>query len=155
NVKVETVSPDTTAPPRTGDLYFIDTAVQPGAGTVKARGVTPNPDHAFWPMEFVRVRFILDVIKNAQLVPSQAVQISQNGPFVFVVKPDNTVDFRPVKPGQRQDGDLTMLQSGVQPGETVVVTGQLALAPGTRVDPKPYNAPSEPEGGQVAAKAPM
>ena len=155
NVKVETRSADGSMPPRLGDLYFIDTAVQPGAGTVKARAVTPNPDHALWPLEFVRVRFILDLFKDAPLVPSQAVQISQNGPFVFVVKPDNTVDFRPVKPGQRQDGDLTMLQSGVQPGETVVVTGQLALAPGTRVDPKPYNAPSEPEGGQVAAKAPM
>jgi membrane fusion protein, multidrug efflux system len=155
NVKVETRSSDGSMPPRLGDLYFIDTAVQPGAGTVKARAVTPNPDHALWPLEFVRVRFILDLFKDATLVPSQAVQISQNGPFVFVVKPDNTVDLRPVKPGQRQDGDMTMLQSGVQPGETVVVTGQLALAPGTKVDPKPYIAPNEPEGGQVAAKAPM
>lgn len=155
NVKVETRSSDGSIPPRLGDLYFIDTAVQPGAGTVKARAVTPNPDHALWPLEFVRVRFILDLFKDATLVPSQAVQISQNGPFVFVVKPDNTVDLRPVKPGQRQDGDMTMLQSGVQAGETVVVTGQLALAPGTKVDPKPYNAPDEPKGGQVAAKAPM
>ncbi len=155
NVKVETRSADGSMPPRLGDLYFIDTAVQPGAGTVKARAVTPNPDHALWPLEFVRVRFILDLFKDATLVPSQAVQISQNGPFVFVVKPDNTVDLRRVKPGQRQDGDMTVLQSGVQPGETVVVTGQLALAPGTKVDPKPYNAPNEPEGGQVAAKAPM
>ncbi|PYL88011.1 MAG: hypothetical protein DMF17_00560 [Verrucomicrobia bacterium] len=155
NVKVETRSADGSMPPRLGDLYFIDTAVQPGAGTVKARAVTPNPDHALWPLEFVRVRFILDLFKDATLVPSQAVQISQNGPFVFVVKPDNTVDLRRVKPGQRQDGEMTVLQSGVQPGETVVVTGQLALAPGTKVDPKPYNAPNEPEGGQVAAKAPM
>jgi len=155
NVKVETRSADGSMPPRLGDLYFIDTAVQPGAGTVKARAVTPNPDHALWPLEFVRVRFILDLFKDATLVPSQAVQISQNGPFVFVVKPDNTVDLRPVKPGQRQGGDMTMLQSGVQPGETVVVTGQLALAPGTKVDPKPLNAPNGPEGGQVAAKAPM
>jgi len=155
NVKVETRSADGSMPPRLGDLYFIDTAVQPGAGTVKARAVTPNPDHALWPLEFVRVRFILDLFKDATLVPSQAVQISQNGPFVFVVKPDNTVDLRRVKPGQRQDGEMTVLQSGVQPGETVVVTGQLALAPGTKVDPTPYNAPNEPEGGQVAAKAPM
>src|SRR5437660_4541255 len=155
NVKVETRSADGSMPPRLGDLYFIDTAVQPGAGTVKARAVTPNPDHALWPLEFVRVRFILDLFKDATLVPSQAVQISQSGPFVFVVKPDNTVDLRRVKPGQRQDGEMTVLQSGVQPGETVVVTGQLALAPGTKVDPKPYNAPNEPEGGQVATKAPM
>src|SRR5438128_7661563 len=122
---------------------------------VKARAVTPNPDHPLWPLEFVRVRFILDLFKDATLVPSQAVQISQNGPFLFVVKPNNTVDLRPVKPGQRQDGDLTVIESGVQPGESVVVTGQLALAPGTKVDPKPYNPADPPNGGQVAAKAPM
>ncbi len=155
NVKVQTNSPDENLPPRVGDLYFIDTAVQPGAGTVKARAVTPNPDHGLWPSEFVRVRFILDKLKDAALVPSQAVQISQSGQFVFVLKPDNTVDLRQVKPGQRQEGDTIVIQSGLKAEETVVVTGQLALAPGTKVDPKPYNPPGPPNGGQVAAKAPM
>jgi multidrug efflux system membrane fusion protein len=155
NVKVETMSPDKTMPPRIGDLYFIDTAVQPGAGTVKARAVTPNPDRALWPSEFVRVRFILDKLKDAALVPSQAVQISQSGPFVFVLNPDNTVDLRQVKPGQRQEGDTTVIEEGLKAGETVVVTGQLALAPGTKVDPKPYNPPESPNGGQVAAGAPL
>ena len=155
NVKVQTNSPDENLPPRVGDLYFIDTAVQPGAGTVKARAVTPNPDHALWPSEFVRVRFILDKLKDAALVPSQAVQISQSGPFVFVLKPDNTVDLRQVKPGQRQEGDTIVIESGLKAEETVVVTGQLALAPGTKVDPKPYNPPGPPSGGQVAAKASM
>ena len=153
NVKVQTYSPDEKIPPRVGDLYFIDTAVQPGSGTVKARGVTPNPDHALWPSEFVRVRFILDTIKDARLVPQQAVQISQNGPFIFVLKSDNTVDLRPVKPGQRQDGDLMVVESGIEPGETVVVTGQLALAPGTKVDPKPYGAANPPGGQSAAAKS--
>jgi len=151
NVKVQTYSPDTKMPPRTGDLYFIDNAVQPGSGTVKARAVTPNPDRAFWPSEFVRVRFILDVIKDARLVPSQAVQISQSGPFVFVVKQDNTVDMRQVKPGQRQDGDLTVIESGVEPDETVVVTGQLALAPGAKVEPKPYSSPQAAGEGNAPA----
>jgi membrane fusion protein, multidrug efflux system len=156
NVKVQTWSPDQNIPPRTGNLYFIDTAVQPGSGTVKARAVTPNPDRALWPSEFVRVRFVLDTIKDAKLVPSQAVQISQNGPFVFVVKPDKTVDLRPVKPGQRQDGDFTVIESGVNDGETVVVTGQLALGPGSKVDPQPYKAAPNPSGGQgAAAKSPM
>src|SRR6476469_3970455 len=140
NVKVQTYLSDVSIAPRTGDLYFIDNAVQPGSGTVKARGVTPNPDRALWPSEFVRVRFILDMLKDATLVPSQAVQVSQSGPFVFVVKADNTVDLRPVKPGQRQEGDLTVIESGVKPDETVVVTGQLALAPGAKVTPQPYVA---------------
>ena len=138
NVKVETYLADGSIAPRTGDLYFIDNAVQPGSGTVKVRGVTSNADRALWPSEFVLVRFILDMLKNATLVPSQAVQVSQSGPFVFVLKPDNTVDLRSVKPGQRQDGDLVVIESGVKPGETVVVTGQLALSPGAKVAPPPY-----------------
>jgi multidrug efflux system membrane fusion protein len=155
NVKVQTYSPDEKIAPRLGDLYFIDNAVQPGSGTVKARGVTPNQDRAFWPSEFVRVRFILDTVKDARLVPSQAVQISQNGPFVFVMKPDNTVDLRPVKPGQRQDGDLVVVESGIQPDETVVVTGQLALAPGTKVDPRPFNSPNAASDGDGVPKGSM
>ena len=150
NVKVQTYLADGSIAPRTGDLYFIDNAVQPGSGTVKARGVTPNPDRALWPSEFVRVRFILDTLKNATLVPAEAVQVSQSGPFVFVVKPDNTVDLRPVKPGQRQEGDLTVVESGVKPDETVVVTGQLALAPGAKVAPQPYAAPSPGNSAQSA-----
>jgi multidrug efflux system membrane fusion protein len=150
NVKVQTYLADGSIAPRTGDLYFIDNAVQPGSGTVKARGVTPNPDRALWPSEFVRVRFILDTLKNATLVPAEAVQVSQSGPFVFVVKPDNTVDLRPVKPGQRQEGDLTVIESGVKPDETVVVTGQLSLAPGAKVAPQPYAAPSPGNSEQSA-----
>jgi membrane fusion protein, multidrug efflux system len=151
NVKVQTYLPDGSIAPRTGDLYFIDNAVQPGSGTVKARGVTPNPDRALWPTEFVRVRFILDMLKNAMLVPSQAVQVSQSGPFVFVVKSDDTVDLRPVEPGQRQEGDLTVIAGGVKPGETVVVTGQLALAPGAKVVPQPYAAESPGKSQESAA----
>src|SRR5436305_178045 len=151
NVKVETHLADGSMAPRIGDLYFIDNAVQPGSGTVRARGVAPNPDRALWPSEFVRVRFILDMLKNAMLVPAQAVQVSQNGPFVFVVKPDNTVDLRPVKPGQRQEGDLTVVESGVKPGETVVVTGQLALAPGAKVAPQPHVA--QPPGNSQESPA--
>ena len=69
NLKVQTYLPDGSITPRMGDLYFIDKAVQPGSGTVKARGVTPNPDRALWPSQFVRVRFILDTLKDAMLVP--------------------------------------------------------------------------------------
>jgi multidrug efflux system membrane fusion protein len=132
NLKVITDAEDDQIPARTGDLYFLDSAVQPGAGTIKARAVTPNPDRALWPAQFVRVRLILDVLSNAKLVPSSAVQIGQNGPYVFIVKPDSTLDLRPVKPGQPQ-GDLTVVTEGVQPDETVVVSGQLQLAPGMKV----------------------
>ena len=146
NMKVQTDSPNDDQPPRTGDLYFIDNVVQPGSGTVKARGISPNPDRLLWPGEFVRVRFILDILMDAKLVPAQAVQISQRGPFIFVVKPDNTVEQRPVKPGQRQDGDLVVVEEGVQPGDTVVVTGQLALSPGAKVSARMMNPADQVQG---------
>jgi len=69
------------------------------------------------------------------LVPASAVQIGQNGPYVFVVKPDSTLDLRRVKQGQNH-GDLTVISEGVKPGETVVVSGQLQLAPGAKVNPQ-------------------
>src|SRR5215510_8873082 len=155
NLKVQTYLADGSITPRLGDLYFIDKAVQPGSGTVKVRGVTPNPDRALWPSEFVLVRFILDTLKDATLVPTQAVQISQAGPFVFVVKSDNTVELRPVTPGQRQEGDLTVIENGVRPDETVVVTGQLALSPGAKIAPQPYvpQTPGTPDNTAASKSA--
>ncbi len=148
-IKVETDAPDDTAPPRTGDLYFIDNAVAPTAGTVKARAITPNPDRLLWPGEFVHARLILDTIKNAKLIPNDAVQISQQGEFVFVVKADSTVEMRTVKVGQRQ-GSLVVIEDGLNPGEEVVVTGQLALAPGAHVSVQPAASPAP--GGGMSAK---
>ena len=142
NLKVVTDAQDDNVEPRSGSLYFIDNAVQPGAGTVKLRGVTPNPDRALWPAQFVKVRLVLDVLKDAKLVPSTAVQIGQNGPYVFVVKSDSSLELRPVKPGQAQ-GDLTVITDGVQPGEMVVISGQLQLSPGMKVNPRP----AAPNGG--------
>ena len=139
NLKVVTDADGDNIEPRSGTLYFIDNAVQPGAGTVKLRGVTPNPDHALWPAQFVKVRLILDVLKDAKLVPGTAVQIGQNGPYVFVVKPDSTLELRQVKPGQSQ-GDLTVITDGVQAGEMVVTSGQLQLSPGMKVNPRPGDA---------------
>ena len=92
----------TTSSRAPGSLYFIDNAVQSGAGTVKSRAVTPNRDHALWPSQFVKVRLILDVVKDAKLVPSGAVQIGQNGPYVFVVKSDSTLICGRSKRGKRR-----------------------------------------------------
>src|SRR5205809_6828818 len=107
--------------------------MQPCAGTVRARATTENHDHALWAAQFVHVRLILETLKNARLVLSGAVQIGQNGPYVFVVKSDSTLDLRQVKPGQKQDGDKTVITDGVKPGESVVTRGQLQLSPGMKV----------------------
>jgi multidrug efflux system membrane fusion protein len=136
NLKVVTDAEDDNIEPRSGTLYFIDNAVQAGAGTVKLRGVTPNGDRALWPSQFVKVRLILDVLKDARLVPGTAVQIGQNGPYLFVVKSDSTLELRQVKPGQPQN-DLTVITDGVQAGETVVTSGQLQLSPGMKVNARP------------------
>ena len=136
NLKVVTDAEDDNVEPRSGTLYFIDNAVQAGAGTVKLRGVTPNADRALWPSQFVKVRLILDVLKEARLVPGTAVQIGQNGPYLFVVKADSTLELRQVKPGQSQS-DLTVITDGVQAGEVVVTSGQLQLSPGMKVNARP------------------
>jgi membrane fusion protein, multidrug efflux system len=132
-LRVLTEAENDKLPPRIGELTFIDNAVQPGAGTVRARATSENHDRALWASQFVRVRLILQTLKNAVLVPSSAVQIGQNGPYVFVVKADSTLDLRQVKPGQKQDGDMQVIVSGVKPGESVVTRGQLQLAPGMKV----------------------
>ncbi|MGI9087227.1 MAG: efflux RND transporter periplasmic adaptor subunit [Chthoniobacterales bacterium] len=143
NVKVETDAENDNVDPRTGSLYFIETAVQPGSGTVKARASTPNPDHALWPGQFVHARLILDILKDAKLIPSNAIQVGQNGPFVFIVKPDSTLDLRQVKQGQTQ-GDLTVVTEGVNADEDVVTAGQLQLAPGMKVEVKEKTDASKP-----------
>ena len=133
NLKVLTDAENDNHPAQEGHLYFISNTLQPGTGTVQARAITPNPGRILWPSQFVHVRLILDIIKNAKLVPNSAVQIGQNGPYIFVVKKDSTLDLRQVKPGQKQANDFTVIDEGVQLGETVVTRGQLKLAPGSKV----------------------
>src|SRR5712691_4660494 len=117
---------------RAGIVTFLDNAVQSGTGTVNLRATVPNEDRHFWPGQFVNVRLILAMEAKAVLVPNQAVQISQQGSFVYVVKPDMTIDLRLVGLGQRQGEDIVVRQ-GVAAGEQVVVTGQLVVGPGARV----------------------
>ncbi|HWB53307.1 MAG TPA: efflux RND transporter periplasmic adaptor subunit [Tepidisphaeraceae bacterium] len=117
---------------RAGSLEFLNNAVQDGTGTVKLRAAIPNADHHFWPGQYVSVRLILTTDENAILVPSEAIQISQDGQFVFVVTPEGTVKQQPVVVGQKQ-GDMVVLNSGIHAGEQVVTTGQLLLMPGMKV----------------------
>lgn len=144
NLQVQTQAPGDPSASRIGRVDFVDNTIQPGAGTLRMRASTSNADGMFWPVQFVRVRLILETLTNAKLVPQQAVQVSQRGRYVFLVKPDNTVDLRIVRPGQLQEGDLIVIKDGLQPGETVVVTGQLALAPGRKVTTQPFQNQNPP-----------
>jgi multidrug efflux system membrane fusion protein len=117
---------------RTGKVEFLDNAVQTGTGTVNLRATLANPDHHYWPGQFVNVKLVLATQKAAVLIPNQATQISQQGPFVFVVKPDGTAEVRQVTLGQRQGEDVVVI-SGVAPNEQVVVSGQMLVRPGGKV----------------------
>jgi len=116
----------------TGTLTFVDNAVDTTTGTIKLKGTFPNTDHKLWPGEFVRVVLRLTTQQNAVVVPNEAVQTGQNGSFVYVVKPDRTVESRQIVTGARVDQDM-VVNSGLESGETVVTEGQLRLAPGSRV----------------------
>lgn len=129
---VEVRLPDGAGPARGGKLSFVDNTVDAGTGTVKLRATLDNPDHLLWPGQFVRVRLILSVLKNAVLVPTAAVQISAKGPFVYVVMPDRKAELRLVKTGQPHD-ELVVVHEGVKAGERVVTLGHLAVAPGAPV----------------------
>jgi multidrug efflux system membrane fusion protein len=129
---VMAVSQDDSSSPEIGELAFIDNSVDATTGTIRLKGIFPNLDHKLWPGEFVRVTLRLATESNALIVPNQAVQTGQDGSYVFVVKPDRTVESRPVVTGVRVDQDL-VIEKGLQVGETVVTEGQLRLAPGSRV----------------------
>ncbi|MDQ2856576.1 MAG: efflux RND transporter periplasmic adaptor subunit, partial [Acidobacteriota bacterium] len=124
--------PDTADEPVSGELTFLDNAVQNATGTVNLRATIPNSGHRFWPGRFVNVRLILNTIQQAVLVPAGAPQMSANGSFVYVVKQDSTAEQRPVSLGQRQ-GDLVVVEKGVAAGERVVTNGQLGVTPGGKV----------------------
>lgn len=116
-----------------GELIFLDNSIQNQTGTVRLRTVLKNADGHFWPGRFVKVRLVLQTLKDAVLMPDHAMQISQSGTFVYVVKPDGTAEFRPVKLGQRQ-GELVVVAEGLKAGETVIASGQLTVTPGQKVN---------------------
>lgn len=128
---IATPQGDTTVQER-GVLTFVDNSVDPTTGTIKLKGTFANTDHKLWPGVFVRVTLRLTTQPDATVVPNQAVQTGQEGSFVFIVKPDHTVESRPVVTGTRLDQDI-VIESGVRAGDTVVTEGQLRLAPGIRV----------------------
>ena len=146
------VSGEPDDPPR-GHLSFIDNAVDATTGRIKLKATFPNTDNTLWPGQFVQTTLVLSNLAQATVVPSQAVQSSQSGEFVFVVKADATVQKRPVRPvalGLSRSG-VAVIQSGVSPGETVVIDGQLRLVEGSKVTTQ--NAPS-PAGVDSARTQP-
>jgi multidrug efflux system membrane fusion protein len=128
-------------------LSFVDNAVDQATGMIKLKAEFPNQERRLWPGQFVNVSVTLGKFNDAIVVPSQAVQTGQQGPYVFVVKQDMTADFRPVTPGETNQG-FTVVLKGVNLGEQVVTDGQLRLAPGVKVEIKGQGAGAQAVGGQ-------
>jgi len=124
----------------TGTVSFVDNAVDPSTDSVRVKATFPNRDRKLWPGAFVEVTLQLSMENRALVVPQSAVQPSQQGQIVYVVKSDQTVEVRSVKVAWT-DGTDVVIDSGLSAGETVVTDGQLRLTPGARVTVKPAATP--------------
>jgi len=131
-------------------LVFLDNAVNLQTGTILLRGQVPNPDRKLWAQQFIDVRILAGIARDAVMVPESVVQFGKDGPYAFVVTKDNKAELRLVQPGVRYD-NLLQIIDGVAPGEKVVVLGQLMLYPGASVAEAAQQAPS---GKAPAGKAP-
>ena len=116
-----------------GSLAVVDNEIDPTTGTVKLKATFPNDDLKLWPGKFVNARLILTTRKDATVIPSSVVQRGPQGTYAYLIKPDKTVEMRPIKVAQTE-GNLALVDEGLQPGEQVVVDGQYKLQPGAHVE---------------------
>jgi multidrug efflux system membrane fusion protein len=137
-----------------GELSFLDNEVDRATGTIRLKARFANEDRRLWPGEFVEVRLVLGTRPNAVVVPASAVQPGQQGPYVYVVRKDATVEPRNVRTTD-YPGSLAVVESGLSAGERVVVDGQLRLVPGARVIGKPAPGETAARPSPAAGRAPV
>jgi membrane fusion protein, multidrug efflux system len=137
-LKVVTRLPRQPEPLATGQLTFVNNAVDTTTATIQLKATFANEDNVLWPGQFLDVSLYI-TSRTAVVVPSQSIQPGQQGPYVFVVKPDQTVESRLVTPGVRL-GAETIVEKGLKPSERVVTDGQLRLVPGARIEARPPKA---------------
>jgi multidrug efflux system membrane fusion protein len=147
-LNVDVIAPSQPDITKSGTLTFLDNVVSAQAGTVLLRATIPNSEHYLWPGQYVKVALTLQVLKGAIIVPSQTIQLGAKGSYLFVVKPDNTVEQRLVTQGVRYR-DSVVVTDGLKADETVVVEGQLTIGNGAKVNPSPYR--SSAPGGSPSA----
>ena len=135
-----------------GELVTVDNQIDPTTGTVKLKAVFANRGSELFPNQFVNARLLLDVKKDAIIVPSAAIQRNPQGAYVFVLKTDKTVTMRPVKTGISQGGE-TSLMEGLEVGEQVVVDGAERLREGSKVEVKEKEQAGKGGGGKGAKPA--
>lgn len=128
----------------TGTLLTIDNQIDPTTGTVKLKAEFANADGALFPNQFVNARLLVDTIQNIVLIPNAAIQHSPRSAYVYVVKPDNSVEARNVEV-KLTEGDKTSIAKGLASGETVVIDGIDKLQPGTKVSVREPGARTQSE----------
>jgi len=133
-LKVEADIPESKTKLEAGTLSFLDNKVNSQTGTVLLKGSFANSDRQLWPGQFVMATLTLTTRNDAIVIPSMAIQVGQDGQFVYVVKPDMSVESRPIVPGMSV-GDDVVIDKGLAAGERVVTEGQLRLVPGAKVQP--------------------
>jgi multidrug efflux system membrane fusion protein len=138
-LEVDAYSRDNQAKLATGKLLTIDNQIDQTTGTGKLKAVFSNEDSVLWPNQFVNIHLLLETRRNATVIPSAAVQQGPQGSYVYVVKPDETVEVRNVSVAL-SEATLTQIASGVSPDEVVVTDGQDKLQAGSRVKPNFQNA---------------
>ncbi len=134
-----------------GTLSFIDNGVDMQTGTVKLKATFANRDRRLWPGQFVQIVLNLSTRRNAILVPTKAIQVGQQGQYVYVITPQSTAESRAIESSGTYQG-LTLISSGLHPGEKVVVEGQLRVAPNGKVvvqSTMPATAPGGTENATV------
>lgn len=138
----------------TGSARFIDNAVDASTGTIQMKAILENKDERLVPGQFLNVSLALEKIQGAVLIPNEAVQQGQNGNFLYVVKADNTVEPRQIDVSTSVKGQ-SAIAKGLAAGETVVLDGQLRLAPGAKISTKTATkeAPDKAATAPVAAKS--
>jgi multidrug efflux system membrane fusion protein len=117
-----------------GTLTLVDNQIDPTTGSIKLKASFPNDKRTLWPGQFVNVRLQIGEVRDGLTVASRVIQRGPKGFFAFVIKPDNTVEMRPVETGQEDRGQV-LVTKGLNAGERVVIDGQLRLQPGAAVQP--------------------
>jgi len=140
-LQVGASSPQSDGRLENGTITFVDNAVDTSTGTIRLKGTFANRERRLWPGQFVNAVLTLTEEPNVIVVPSQAIQTGQEGQYVFVVKPDLTVESRQVVAGRTINGE-TVVHKGLQGDERVVTDGQLRLYPGARVELKTSDSAS-------------
>ncbi|MBV8891786.1 MAG: efflux RND transporter periplasmic adaptor subunit, partial [Acidobacteria bacterium] len=147
-LRVDAYSRDDQTKLSTGRLLTIDNQIDVNTGTGRLKAEFSNPGDELWPNQFVNIHLLLETRKNSLVIPAAAVERGPQGTYVFVVKPDNTVEVRPVAVALSQN-NFSALTSGISENEIVVTDGQDKLQAGSKVEPRPVGRPqSAPTGAR-------